>query len=149
MPPFFKKKSNCVKKKIFVSGWCVELVRAASIVTTETIARETSVRYGRTSSQKEKSSWVDRHNLGNMAFNDALMIERGVFVLLKHYFQDSASVFHDAILKAQNSRVNGRALGYSLLDDVSTVAQKIREIPFRQRNLRCYSLQIFFPFYRL
>ena len=97
------------------------MVRAASIVTTETIARETSVRYGRTSSQKEKSSWVDRHNLGNMAFNDALMIERGVFVLLKHYFQDSASVFHDAILKAQNSRVNGRALGYSLLDDVSTV----------------------------
>ena len=133
-------------KIFFFSGWCVELVRAASIVTTETIARETSVRYGRTSSQKEKSSWVDRHNLGNMAFNDALMIERGVFVLLKHYFQDSASVFHDAILKAQNSRVNGRALGYSLLDDVSTVAQKIREIPFRQRNLRCYSLQFFFHF---
>ena len=95
------------------------MVRAASIVTTETIARETSVRYGRTSSQKEKLSWVDRHDLGNMAFNDALMIERGVFVLLKHFFQDSASVFHDAIMKAQNSRVNGRALGYSLLDDVS------------------------------
>jgi len=122
-----------------ILGWCVELVRAASIVTTETIARETSVRYGRTSSQKEKSSWVDRHNLGNMAFNDALMIERGVFVLLKHYFQDSASVFHDAILKAQNSRVNGRALGYSLLDDVIT-DNRFKKNRLSEFNLANYKL---------
>merc|ERR1712001_416938 len=73
------------------------------------------------------------------AFNDALMIERGVFVLLKHYFQDSASVFHDAILKAQNSRVNGRALGYSLLDDVIT-DNRFKKNRLSEFNLANYKL---------
>ena len=101
----------------FQIGWCVELCRAAAIVTTETIAMDNEVRYGRTRKQKEKPTWADRHQLGNMAFNDALMIERGVFILLKHYFQDSAPIFYDAILRAQNSRVYGRALGYSIMDN--------------------------------
>jgi len=100
-----------------ILGWCVELCRAAAIVTTETIAMDNEVRYGRTRKQKEKPTWADRHQLGNMAFNDALMIERGVFILLKHYFQDSAPIFYDAILRAQNSRVYGRALGYSIMDN--------------------------------
>lgn len=98
-------------------GWCVELCRAAAIVTTETIAMDNVVRYGRTSKQKEKPTWADRHKLGDMAFNDALLIERGVFILLKHYFQESAPIFYDSILRALNSRVYGRALGYSIMDN--------------------------------
>ena len=123
-----------------ILGWCVELVRAASFVTTQTIAMDNTVRYGRTNTQKEQVTWADRHKLGNMAFNDALLIERGVFVLLKHYFGNNASIYYDAVLKAQNSRVFGRALGYSLLDNgwrldgVSYLETDAKKVDDRKKN---------------
>ena len=95
-----------------VLGWCVEMVRAASIVTTDTIANESSARYG----IRKDATWSEKHNLGNTAFNDALLIERGIFVLLKNYFPDSAHVFYDAILRAQRIRALGRTLGHRVVN---------------------------------
>jgi len=96
-----------------VLGWCVELVRAAAIVTTDTISLGQENRYGRV---KNRISWAEQQKLGNKAFNDALLIERGIYALLKHYFGEKASIFNDPIIAAQRNRAVGRTLGYSLMN---------------------------------
>jgi len=101
-------------KMAHILGWCVEMIRAAAIVTTDTVALQSQVRYGHRR-DRETQLWSKKHNLGNKAFNDALLIERGVFVLLKHFFGDEATIYYEPITRAQRSRALGRALGYSLL----------------------------------
>jgi len=96
-----------------VLGWCVELIRAAAIVTTDTISIDQDSRYGRA---KNRIPWAEEQNLGNKAFNDALLIERGVYALLKHYFGSSASLYFEPIATAQRNRAVGRTLGYSLMN---------------------------------
>ena len=96
-----------------VLGWCVELIRAAAIVTTDTISIDQDSRYGRA---KNRIPWAEQQNLGNKAFNDALLIERGVYALLKHYFGSSASLYFEPIATAQRNRAVGRTLGYSLMN---------------------------------
>lgn len=86
-----------------VLGWCVEMVRAASIVATDTI-------------DMKNSTWAEKHGQGNKAFNDALLIERGIYVLLKNYFPENAHIFYDAILRAQRIRCLGRTLGHKLVN---------------------------------
>merc|ERR1740129_1886304 len=56
-----------------VLGWCVEMIRAASVMTTETIGVNQS--FGRRKVDRE--TWAEKHQLGNKAFNDALLMERG------------------------------------------------------------------------
>jgi len=97
-----------------VLAWCVELIRAAAIVTTDTVALQSNVRYGIHKPDAGYVTWADKHELGNKAFNDALLIERSVFVLLKHYFGDKATLYYEPITRAQRSRALGRALGFSL-----------------------------------
>jgi len=96
-----------------VLGWCVEMIRAASVMTTETIG--VNKNYGRRKNDRE--TWAEKHELGNKAFNDALLMERGVFVLLKHYFGEQATIYYEAVTHAQRVRTLGRALGYSLLSN--------------------------------
>ena len=57
----------------------------------------------------DRETWAEKHNLGNKAFNDALLVERGVFVLLKHYFGDEASIYYDAVTHAQRVRTLGKS----------------------------------------
>lgn len=109
-----------------VLGWCVEMIRAASVMTTETIGVNQS--FGRRKIDRE--TWAEKHELGNKAFNDALLVERGVFVLLKHYFGDQASIYFEAVTHAQRVRTLGRALGYSLLEN-DDVENRLKEYTFR------------------
>lgn len=105
-----------------VLGWTVEMIRAAAILTTETVAQHSSTRYGFRRSQ-DRQTWAEKHDLGNKAFNDALLIDRGIWVLLKHYFGKEASIYYEPITRAQRNRALGRALGYSLLtvdEDIET-----------------------------
>ena len=87
-----------------VLGWCVEMIRAASVMTTETIGVNQS--FGRRKVDRE--TWAEKHQLGNKAFNDALLMERGVFVLLKHYFGEQATIYYEAVTKAQRVRTLGK-----------------------------------------
>ena len=103
-----------------VLGWCVELVRAAAIVTTDTISIGQENRYGRV---KNRTTWAEQQKLGNKAFNDALLIERGIYALLKHYFGEKASIFNDPIIAAQRNRAVGRTLGYSLMNYEEVIFQ--------------------------
>ena len=105
-----------------VLGWSVEMIRAAAIVTTDTVAQHSQTRYG-FRRQRDVLTWAEKHSLGNKAFNDALLIDRGVWVLLKHYFGTEASTYYEPITRAQRSRALGRALGYSLL----TIDEKVEE----------------------
>jgi hypothetical protein len=107
--------SNEEMQLAHVLGWCVEMVRTAAILTTDTVALAKENTYG-AKKDPERLTWAERHNLGNKAFNDALLIERGVFTLIKHTFGDSASSYYEAVANAQRSRVLGRALGYRLMD---------------------------------
>merc|ERR1711971_327260 len=91
-------------------------------MTTETIVVNQS--YGRRKVDLE--TWAEKHDLGNKAFNDALLVERGVFVLLKHYFGDQAYIYFDAVTHAQRVRTLGRALGYSLLEN-DDVENRLKE----------------------
>lgn len=109
-----------------ILGWCVEMIRASSVMTTETIGVNQS--YGRRKVDRE--TWAEKHDLGNKAFNDALLVERGVFVLLKHYFGDQAYIYFDAVTHAQRVRTLGRALGYSLLEN-DDVENRLKEYTFR------------------
>jgi len=112
--------------KAHVLGWCVEMIRAASVMTTETIGFNQN--YGRRKVDRE--TWAERHNLGSKAFNDALLMERGVFVLLKHYFGEQATVYYEAVTKAQRIRTLGRALGYSLLEN-DDIENRLKEYTFK------------------
>ena len=89
-----------------VLGWCVEMIRAASVMTTETIGVNQS--FGRRKVDRE--TWAEKHQLGNKAFNDALLMERGVFVLLKHYFGEQATIYYEAVTKAQRVRTLGKKM---------------------------------------
>jgi len=113
-----------------VLGWCVEMIRAASVMTTETIGVNQS--FGRRKVDRE--TWAEKHQLGNKAFNDALLMERGVFVLLKHYFGEQATIYYEAVTKAQRVRTLGRALGYSLLENNGVpypLENRLKEYTFR------------------
>ena len=62
----------------------------------------------------DRETWAEKHDLGNKAFNDALLVERGVFVLLKHYFGDQAYIYFDAVTHAQRVRTLGKSSPRSL-----------------------------------
>lgn len=93
-----------------ILGWCVELVRAADIVANDTMSLTSK------SKQGDYVTWAEKHGLGIRAFNDALLLERGVHTLVRHQFKQDSNVFLEAIAQAQHSRVVGRALSFKLFD---------------------------------
>lgn len=91
-----------------VSGWCVEMVQAFFLVMDD-IMDESTTRRGR-------QCWYKVNNIGLAAINDAILLESGVFQLLrthirdKPYYLDVVELFHDTIFKT--------AMGQSL--DIQT-----------------------------
>jgi len=77
-----------------VLGWSVELLRAANAVTNDTIAINTNLEninrpanvIQTKHSHRHKLTWVEKNNLGNRAFNDAMTLDQGAQNLIRHYF---------------------------------------------------------------
>ncbi len=84
-------------------GWCVEFVRAGSIVADDISKRPLLSPRGSTT-----STTVDPTQ--ERTPNDVLSLDAGVFVLLKHLFQESNPTkyanFVDSVLEAQQVRIN-------------------------------------------
>jgi len=85
-----------------VLGWSVELLRAANTVTNDTIAINTNLEnINRAAnviqpkdSHRKKETWVDKNDLGNRAFNDAMTLDQGAQNLIKHYFGNDPALLH-------------------------------------------------------
>ena len=87
-----------------VLGWCVELVRAGHIVGDDICNRASLTPRG----QSFDSAFAARSP------NEALVLDAGVFILLKHHFHASDPTkyanFVEAILEAQKLGVMGRSI---------------------------------------
>ena len=67
-------------KQAHVLGWVVELVRASHSLINEIVGL-------RPEEQKQQPTWAERHGLGAMAVNDALLLQHGVHVVMRKYFE--------------------------------------------------------------
>ncbi|XP_067138920.1 farnesyl pyrophosphate synthase isoform X2 [Centruroides vittatus] len=77
------KSKNLVEENIQLAnilGWCVEMMQAYFIIFDD-IMDQSFTRRG-------KPCWFRNENIGLMAINDAIMIESGIFYLLKKHFKN-------------------------------------------------------------
>ncbi|XP_046999558.1 farnesyl pyrophosphate synthase-like [Schistocerca americana] len=80
-----------------VMGWCVEMLQAFFIVLDD-IMDKSATRRGRT-------CWYLHDDVGLSAVNDGLLLESGIYELLRRYFQDKSyyieilNLFHDVTFK--------------------------------------------------
>ncbi|XP_021950946.1 farnesyl pyrophosphate synthase isoform X2 [Folsomia candida] len=80
-------------KLSYVLGWCVEILQAYFLVADD-IMDESQTRRGR-------PCWYKVDDLGDNAFNDAILLESNLYMLLKKYFRnkdyyaDLVDVMHD------------------------------------------------------
>lgn len=88
-----------------ILGWGVEMLRGANTLIKDIIEPPPP---------KETPTWAEKHNLGNMAINDALFLQNGIHVLLKHYFKDDPRYHHflDAFLMALRASTKGRLISF-------------------------------------
>ena len=90
-------------------------------------------------------------------------MERGVFVLLKHYFGEQATIYYEAVTKAQRVRTLGKKMSlylikknnskqnrFKIVPKVSFFGQcsKMQLIPFKNFNIKTCFIQ-FLWFFRL
>jgi len=81
----------------YILGWCVEMLQAFFLVADD-IMDHSETRRGR-------PCWYKVDNLGPAAFNDAILLETSIYVLLSKYFRnkdyyvDLLEIFHDATNK--------------------------------------------------
>lgn len=87
-------------------GWGVEMVRASDVVFRQTMS------IGREG--RKESHWAGKHDLGEMAFNDAIFLQNSVHVLLQHYFSGDKRYSHylDAYLTAARAATKGRLISF-------------------------------------
>lgn len=84
-------------KKAHILGWCIELLQSFFLVADD-IIDGSQMRRG-------KPCWYLNDNLGPSAFNDAILMEAGIYKLLhKHfrdvpYYGDMLDLFHEMTLK--------------------------------------------------
>lgn len=80
-----------------VMGWCVELLQAFLLVLDD-IMDNSQTRRGR-------PCWYRQNELGLAAINDGILLESGIYQLLRKYFRDQpyyrqvVEIFHDVTLK--------------------------------------------------
>ena len=94
-----------------VLGWCVEIVRAGSIVG-DAVCRRSSL------SPRGTNEVIIDANTSGRSPNEVFSLDSGVFVLLKHHFHSVDPVKHanfvDAVLEAQQYGVMGRTIHLNL-----------------------------------
>jgi farnesyl diphosphate synthase len=64
-----------------VLGWVVELVRASHSLINEIVGLKRAK-----DQQPKQTTWAEKHGLGSMAVNDALLLQHGVHVVMRNYF---------------------------------------------------------------
>lgn len=108
-----------------VLGWSVELLRAADIVTNDTIAITTNLEnMNRRADDKQpeknvhrhRLTWAAKNDIGNRAFNDSMTLEQGAQILIRHYFRDDPilmSCLLETVLESIRMTTLGRSLELS------------------------------------
>ncbi|TRY79834.1 hypothetical protein TCAL_05808 [Tigriopus californicus] len=88
-----------------ILGWGVEMIRGSNTLIKSLIDPP---------GPKDTPTWSEKHGLGNMAFNDALFLQNGIHVLLKHFFKDDPRYHHflDAFLIALRATTKGRLISF-------------------------------------
>ncbi|XP_071516847.1 farnesyl pyrophosphate synthase isoform X1 [Panulirus ornatus] len=80
-----------------ILGWCIELLQSFFLIADD-IIDGSEMRRG-------KPTWYRNEDLGVSAFNDAILLEAGIYKLLQKYFQDAPyyldllELFHEMTLK--------------------------------------------------
>jgi len=80
-----------------ILGWCVEMVQSSFLISDD-IMDSSETRRG-------KPCWYTLENVGLQAINDALMIENGLYSILRKYFSGlhcyvpAVELFHDVVMK--------------------------------------------------
>lgn len=83
-------------RRVRYLGWCVEMLQSMLLITDD-VMDQSQTRRG-------QPCWYRRDGVGLMALNDALMIENGIyFVLRKHfakkeYYVELLELFHEAMM---------------------------------------------------
>lgn len=96
-----------------ILGWCVEILQAFLLVMDD-IMDNASMRRGR-------PCWYRRDNIGLSAINDGILLEQGIYQLLRRHFSSHPSyinllhLFHDVSLKTSM----GQHLDLSTCSDLS------------------------------
>ncbi|XP_015836774.1 farnesyl pyrophosphate synthase isoform X1 [Tribolium castaneum] len=95
-----EKEENLTPENIRLAnimGWCVELLQGFFLVTDDIIDRS-EMRRG-------MPCWYKKDDTGLNAFNDAILLEHGIYTLLKRHFSQhhcyvpTMELFHDVTLK--------------------------------------------------
>ncbi|RZC33233.1 polyprenyl synt domain containing protein [Asbolus verrucosus] len=96
-----------------IMGWCVELLQSFYLVTDDIVDRSET--------RRGAPCWYKREDVGLNAINDAVLLEQGIYVLLKKYFSNhhcyvpTLELFHDATLKTTMGQI---------LDTISSINGK-------------------------
>uniref|UniRef100_A0A6M2DRV7 Farnesyl pyrophosphate synthase n=1 Tax=Xenopsylla cheopis TaxID=163159 RepID=A0A6M2DRV7_XENCH len=84
-------------KLVMILGWCVEMFQACYLVLDDVMDNSDT--------RRGQPCWYKTNDLGLAAINDGLLLEAGLFELLKKYFGQKdyyinlVDMFHDAMLK--------------------------------------------------
>ncbi len=86
-------------KKIAILGWCIELLQAYFLVADDMMDQSIT--------RRGQPCWYRNENVGNIAINDAFMLEAAIYVLLKKHFKsesyyvDLLELFHDVTFQTE------------------------------------------------
>ncbi|GAA5973176.1 hypothetical protein JCM11641_006307 [Rhodosporidiobolus odoratus] len=86
-------------KKAAILGWCIELLQAYFLVADDMMDQSIT--------RRGQSCWYRVENVGNIAINDAFMLEAAIYFLLKKYFRqekyyvDLLELFHETTFQTE------------------------------------------------
>ncbi|CCF59076.1 hypothetical protein KAFR_0G00430 [Kazachstania africana CBS 2517] len=91
--------SNEEYKKLAILGWCIELLQAYFLVADDMMDQSIT--------RRGQPCWYKVENVGNIAINDAFMLEAAIYSLLKKHFKletyyvDLLELFHEVTLQTE------------------------------------------------
>lgn len=86
-------------KKIAILGWCIELLQAYFLVADDMMDKSIT--------RRGQPCWYKNEKVGDIAINDAFMLEAAIYVLLKKHFKsesyyvDLLELFHDVTFQTE------------------------------------------------
>jgi len=86
-------------KKIAILGWCIELLQAYFLVADDMMDKSIT--------RRGQPCWYRNEKVGEIAINDAFMLEAAIYVLLKKHFKqepyyvDLLELFHDVTFQTE------------------------------------------------
>lgn len=96
-----------------MAGWCVEMLQAFYLVADDIMDNAVT--------RRNRPCWYRTHNLGVKALNDSMLIEAGLYQVLKNHFKDQpyyidlVELFHDSTMKT----LIGQYLDSNCLDEAN------------------------------